>query len=376
MNELLEEHIKLYKEVFMTPLISVIVPVFNVQRFLPKCIESILKQSYKNLEVFLIDDGSTDKSLEICKEYEQKDERIVVISQKNGGVSSARNQGLKIAKGEYICFVDSDDWIPKKSIQVLYEAISKEDADLAGGAFKTINPIRMPGTILNPDAVIDIENDGRGFLKYISQMPRTPWGKLYKKEIINKGSLQFPTGIAFGEDTIFLCNYLQNCKTICLVGNIVYSYNHMNGSSATHKSYSEYSAWSVLIVESFDRLCKRVDSQMANETVSDIAKGFLFRAVGRCIGCNSDRTESINSIRCVYDNLKQYIIKKENVECAALNEETLPYYLSEEGGAEMVYEELKKKESSRKRKILTAIKNFIRRTMRPIKFFWYFDLKL
>lgn len=152
-----------------TPLISVIVPVFNAQRFLPKCIGSILNQSYKNLEVLLIDDGSTDKSLEICKKYEQKDNRVVVISQENGGVSSARNNGLRRANGEYICFVDSDDWIPKKSIELLYRAILVEDSDLAVGALKSIEKARTFISTV-PNEVINIEKDKEEFLTFVKQM--------------------------------------------------------------------------------------------------------------------------------------------------------------------------------------------------------------
>lgn len=113
------------------PLISIIVPIYNVQVYLRSCIESILSQTYLNLEIILVDDGSTDDCPAICEEYAQKDNRIVVVHKKNGGLSDARNEGLKISKGEYITFVDSDDLVSKYFIETLYSAISLCSVKLA-----------------------------------------------------------------------------------------------------------------------------------------------------------------------------------------------------------------------------------------------------
>ena len=112
-------------------LISVVVPVYNVERFLPACIDSILCQGYKNLEIILCDDGSTDSSPQICDEYAKKDSRIHVIHKKNGGLSDARNAGIDIAFGKYIIFVDSDDFIDKNMIMYLYNAMITYQADMA-----------------------------------------------------------------------------------------------------------------------------------------------------------------------------------------------------------------------------------------------------
>lgn len=113
------------------PLISIIVPIYNVQVYLRSCIESILSQTYLNLEIILVDDGSTDDCPAICEEYAQKDNRIVVVHKKNGGLSDARNEGLKISKGEYITFVDSDDLVSKYFIESLYGAVSSYSTKLA-----------------------------------------------------------------------------------------------------------------------------------------------------------------------------------------------------------------------------------------------------
>lgn len=119
------------KVVAEEPLISVIVPVYNVEKYLDKCVDSIVNQTYKNLEIILVDDGSPDNCPKMCDDWARKDKRIRVIHKKNGGVSSARNLGINNANGECIGFVDSDDWIEKKYIQKLYETLIQEGADIA-----------------------------------------------------------------------------------------------------------------------------------------------------------------------------------------------------------------------------------------------------
>ena len=115
----------------MTDLVSVIVPIYKVEKYLGKCVDSIINQTYKNLEIILVDDGSPDNSGKICDEYAKKDNRIKVIHKENGGLSSARNAGLDVATGEFIAFVDSDDRIHLDFVEKLYRAIKEENADIA-----------------------------------------------------------------------------------------------------------------------------------------------------------------------------------------------------------------------------------------------------
>ncbi len=116
-------------------LISIIIPVYNVERYLRECIDSIIAQTYKNLEIILVDDGSSDKSGEICDEYSKKDSRIKVIHKKNGGLSDARNVALDIAKGDYIGFIDSDDYIEKDMFQILYNLAEEYNAEISSISF-------------------------------------------------------------------------------------------------------------------------------------------------------------------------------------------------------------------------------------------------
>ena len=112
-------------------LISIIIPVYNVEKYLRKCLDSIINQTYKKLEIILIDDGSTDNSGKICEEYAKKDDRIIVIHKENAGVSSARNRGIELANGKYIGFIDSDDWIEENMYETLYQNLLQFDVDIS-----------------------------------------------------------------------------------------------------------------------------------------------------------------------------------------------------------------------------------------------------
>lgn len=131
------------KQVRCQPKISVIVPVYNTEDYLPRCIESILKQTYQNIEIILVDDGSTDASLHVCEKYAREDSRIVTIQQENKGNNAARKAGLAACTGEYITFVDSDDWIGSNLVALLYQEIEENHADMA---VSNVMMIRMEGT--------------------------------------------------------------------------------------------------------------------------------------------------------------------------------------------------------------------------------------
>lgn len=175
-------------------MISVIVPVYNVQNYLNKCIESIISQTFKDLEIILVNDGSTDKSGEICDFYTKKDNRIKVIHKKNGGLSDARNCGLEIAQGEYIAFLDSDDWIDENLYSTLYELINRFNADIAMCNFERVyeedeilnhSEKSMERVYSNIEVLENIYTDSH------DQMI-VAWNKLYKKYLFNKK--RYPKG--------------------------------------------------------------------------------------------------------------------------------------------------------------------------------------
>lgn len=181
-----------------TPVFSIIIPVYKTEAYLEKCVSSILGQSYKNFEVILIDDGSPDQCPEICDYYRKQDPRVKVVHKPNGGVSSARNTGIDLAKGQYIWFVDSDDYIGEESLQQIFDIQKIHNADLY--VFNTSNiQERFFGNI---DDFFD-----KYYFKYV--LGFGPCNKLYKRSIITEFKIKFDTQETVGEDLLFNIEYYK-----------------------------------------------------------------------------------------------------------------------------------------------------------------------
>ena len=226
------------------PLISVIVPVYNVEEYLPRCLDSIINQTYTNLEILLIDDGATDNSGKICDEYAQKDNRIRVFHKENGGVSSARNLGLDIMRGEYVAFVDSDDAILTDYIQVLFDLCIETNAEIARVRFySSLEKLQNDN---NDKTVEVIEKNSFSFCKDYGVPIDTCCGALIKKEVVE--GLQFETDLFIGEDSLFIAKAIKNTKKIVLKRQRMY-FNFLREGSAlrtdgfTEKRLSELESW-------------------------------------------------------------------------------------------------------------------------------------
>lgn len=217
-------------------LISVIVPIYNVEMYLDNCIESIVTQKYNNLEIILVDDGSTDKSLNLCNIWSSQDSRIKVIHKENGGLSDARNAGLQIAQGEFIAFVDSDDWIEDSFLQKLYLAILQSNADIAecsvrfvdegGKTIKERNVKTGCKTLKKMEALqaLILENG----------VYQTVWNKLYKRSVIN--NIFFEVGRC-NEDEFWTYKVIDNAASMILVNYPLYNYRQRE-SSIMGKGYT------------------------------------------------------------------------------------------------------------------------------------------
>lgn len=178
-------------------ILSVIVPVYNVAPYLERCIKSIINQSYQNLEIILIDDGSTDNSGTICDAWAEKDERIMVIHKKNGGLSDARNVGLKVASGAYITFVDSDDWLNLNMYEKLMKIGMAQNCDIVMCNFQKISDENSI-SICNNDYKIEFYDTISALKALITeQIQQVVWNKIYKKELLN--GIYFESG-RFHED--------------------------------------------------------------------------------------------------------------------------------------------------------------------------------
>ena len=192
-------------------LISVIIPIYNVERFLEKCIESIIKQTYKKIEIFLIDDGSTDQSGIICDKYKKKDKRISVIHKKNEGVSIARNVGIENANGKYITFVDADDYLEKDMYKKLIEVFENPTIDISMCNFfmeyleKDIRANKNSNYIYNKKELMNKIFLTDYFCGFV-------WNKIYKTSIIKKNKIFFKNNIHICEDLLFNCQYFSFIK--------------------------------------------------------------------------------------------------------------------------------------------------------------------
>lgn len=212
------------------PKISVIVPVYNVEQYLPRCIDSILAQTFTDFELLLIDDGSTDNSGKICDEYaKKKDTKIRVWHKENGGVSSARNMGLDFAKGEYIQFIDSDDFIEKNMFEIVYNTCENADIVVTDYYVNTKKQTIYKKQIISSDIITSI---------FESKVFGALWNKFLKRSIIANSDLRFYDELDFCEDICFLCELQQRTSRSLKVKYINQAFYHysVTDSSLTRRS--------------------------------------------------------------------------------------------------------------------------------------------
>lgn len=249
---------KLIAEKKMTksnPLVSIIVPVYNTKKYLPTCIESIINQTYKNLEIILVDDGSTDESGKICDKYAKKDSRILVIHKKNGGQSSARNDGLKVMHGEYLAMADSDDELAPNFIETLLGLYSTKNCSLSlcgmlycrlyAGTTEKVYDKKYHSLKENESIKAYVLHsmvlDGRMYPVV---------NKLFRADIIQKNNLSFEENRDFGEDTMFVMHYIDVMKgEIGISLEPLYVYNFGTENSTVNKSGIVKENWDRLYID-------------------------------------------------------------------------------------------------------------------------------
>lgn len=194
------------------PVISIIVPIYNKEKYLYRCLDSILSQTFTDYELLLIDDGSTDGSCKICDEYAARDQRIRVFHKKNGGVSSARNIGINNIRGEYLTFIDSDDYV---NVNYLDSLTPQKDEDFVMDSSDNRSP-RFSDRMYNGIDMINVALSGWQIL--------CPWGKLFKSELVIKHNIQFDENIHFGEDSQFNLEYLLYISSLRTSSSAEYNY--------------------------------------------------------------------------------------------------------------------------------------------------------
>ena len=242
----------------MKPLISVIIPVYNVEKYIKRCLDSVINQTYKNLEIILVDDGTPDSSGAICDEYAEKDERIKVIHKENGGVSTARNAGLDIATGEYITFVDPDDYLSSDIYEKVILEFSENETDIICFSYTAIDDEgKNKSYIYDKKEVVGFDN--LLFNMLLVDFNMSIWNKVYKRSVISDN--RFLENIKIAEDMYFNACCYRKAKSMIVREDIGYFY-YQRQESVTHEKpdkalLDELFAYNKLGNEKIDKRCKK-----------------------------------------------------------------------------------------------------------------------
>lgn len=240
-------------------MISIIIPVYKSEQYLTRCVNSIISQTYSDYEAILIDDGSPDKCPTMCDDFCSGNSHIRVLHQTNSGVSAARNAGLKAAQGEFICFLDSDDWIEPDFLSKLYDSMVQTGSDIIAADYTSCSDTQIKDSHASvaPQTVYGQENIRELYFSDDYNIHFSVWGKLFKKELLQ--DKQFPS-ISYGEDTVFMLQVLTDAESITYLDYQGYNYYINPGSLSQNRFHSE-------------RLLKEMhaDELMADRLVFDYA---------------------------------------------------------------------------------------------------------
>ena len=242
--------------------ISIIIPVYNAEDYLPRCLDSILSQDMTSYEVILVDDGSTDSSSLICDRYSATDPRFRTIHKTNGGVSSARNAGLNLAKGEYVMFVDSDDALAAGALASMTEGLGSEDFVL-GGFIEYLSDIPhrnvAPHKALSypESALTDFYNAN---IRHNCEMLDAPWAKLFRRKTL--GNLRFNEKLSYAEDKLFVFEFLTRCQSVYTCSERVYDYYLRSGSLGSDISSDRHLAQLQVFLPLYSDLLKKLTQKV------------------------------------------------------------------------------------------------------------------
>lgn len=284
-------------------MVSIIVPVYNASEFITKCIESVINQAYKDFELIIINDGSTDNSLEICQSFAIQDKRIKIVNKENSGVSTSRNIGIKESSGEWIMFLDADDWLENNCLSICVQKINETEAELLCFNHYTNTELSEWKMIPITDGLITNKNNGLKSLSLSMMYPhfyfiknniqvgsiRAVWGKFFKSDIIKQNNILFDQNIKIAEDAIFCLDYISQINKAVLINNYLLHYRVHNAS----------------IMNRYQK-----DIVAINE---EILKAFYVRFKSQII-IDNDVLKSYcgNAIECLFRALKLNILHKEN----------------------------------------------------------------
>lgn len=272
------------------PLVSIIIPVFNSEKFIEETVNSILNQTFNNFELILVNDGSVDKSAQICEEFLKKDKRVRVYHIENSGPGNARNNGLSLAKGEFIQFVDSDDQIDMNMVEQLIEYILIEKTDVVVCGIKKINFANRHETIYSSPTKLSMNIDIK--LEFIQLLKKglaySPTNKLYKKSIIDKYNIKFNSEILIGEDALFNIEYFSYCSKIFICEKPLYFYIQRMGS-LTNKFYKEKDKAQILLFRKLNEFLGALEPNILKEVNAYYLMEFSYIIYQNSIGIRNIR---------------------------------------------------------------------------------------
>ena len=289
--------------------VSFIVPVYNVEKYLKDCVDSLLAQTLEEIEIILVDDGSPDSCPAICDEYAQKDERIKVIHKKNGGLAAARNSGMKQASGEYIFFVDSDDAVVKRAAETAYNAAREMGVEvLRFNYFSCSESLKIQDKVLRrrPSGRILGHSD---ICRILDTMSTTScmvfsWRNIYKRDFLEKKGIVFDEKLQFGEDSPFDMEVFLRAETSSSIDDYLYLYRHREGSIMRMKYKPDYDRMIELQwrkkLEQYEKFCR----EPSKAFYEDLAKYTLNCTIPNLVGnaFNSDDEKPAKIIRRIYDS--------------------------------------------------------------------------
>jgi glycosyltransferase involved in cell wall biosynthesis len=236
----------------MATKVSVIVPIYNCETFISKCLESVIEQTYSNIEIIVVDDGSTDGSGEIVNAYKGKDDRIAYYYQDNIGPSEARNRGIANSTGEYLVFIDSDDTVDTNYIEILLNKLITSGADLVCCGYKDISE---NGVLNYTDFDFNKSISLHIFIDMVCKgTGGVLWSKIYKKEIINKNNLKMDKNIFMSEDLVFVLQYAVHCKSFAAIKGYLYNYNRLNQNSISSNISIDYIQNNIAVCKHIEKI--------------------------------------------------------------------------------------------------------------------------
>ena len=281
----------------MSELITVIIPVYKTEKYLSRCIDSVRNQTYQDLDIVLVDDGSPDNSGALCDQFALEDSRIRVIHKKNGGLSDARNAGIDMAKGKYLCFCDSDDWMESGILECAVKEMRESEVDLLVWSYSfdrvdehdsltSAGICQANGLISYNQTDLFKQNSTQGLLGFA-------WNKLYKTDVIKKAGVYFEKGVSLVEDVIFNSNIICKADSIRLIDTIGTHYMQRGRTTLGNAYYENYSALIYMATEAKKRIMHHFGCPSSDITAS--ISDYLMKAFKTGIvsmACNSRITET------------------------------------------------------------------------------------